>query len=314
MGWKSSLRSYFIFNKRERRGILFLSVILLLVLLLRVAAPTIWDSGPIELSEAEQAELLSVRQHLLPGESDVSDSEPDQQNIPFKPFDPNKATKDELISFGLPHWLAERTVKYRSRVQPFTSPEDLLVIYGMDTQWWEMALPYIDIEPIPASASTRSKDLPDRSAQPSDSAKRNKPRKPSLEEYSISLNEADTNALMQIPGIGSFYANNIVKRRAALGGFLSFEQLMSIYRMRDETLDALARYTFIDTTLVQRINLNTCDMKVLGMHPYLSWSQARAIVNYRKQHGVYRRTQEIMATDVIPDSVYIKIAPYLTVK
>ncbi len=315
MGWRSSLRSYFIFNKRERRGIILLSGVLLVVIAVRIFLPHVLEQEDQPLTKAQEEELLAIRAKLSKPapEDDGNATEKLAIDGPvFSTFDPNTVSVDELFDFGLPAWLAQRVVKYREKVKPFQSPEDLLVVYDMDTQWWEMVLPYIEIdaafqkakvEPEPTKVSYLSK--PDTSLG-------TKKRKSLPKEGSISLNQADTNALMLIPGVGSFYAKSIVKLRTQLGGFRSFEQLLSVYKMRDKTLDAIARYTFIDTNYVQRININTSDVKALGMHPYLSWQQARAVVNYRKQHGLYRRTSGIMETDVIPDSVYLKIAPYLT--
>jgi len=68
----------------------------------------------------------------------------------------------------------------------------------------------------------------------------------------------------------------------------------------------------LDTSLIQRININEVDLKRLGYHPYLTWKQARIIINYRDQHGDYRTVKDIQKTLVISDSVYLKIAPYLS--
>jgi len=82
----------------------------------------------------------------------------------------------------------------------------------------------------------------------------------------------------------------------------------------DETLTLLSEKSTIDTSAVRKIDLNTCTIEELGRHPYLSWKQARIIIAYRDQHDNFTSVKEILRTDVISDSVYLKIAPYLEVK
>lgn len=48
-------------------------------------------------------------------------------------------------------------------------------------------------------------------------------------------------------------------------------------------------------------------------HPYISYYQARAIVQFRKQHGNYQSLEELLQIDLIEPSDFRKITPYLKV-
>lgn len=211
-----------------------------------------------------------------------------------------------MIELGLKPWVAQRVIKYREKVKPFSSVEDLKKVYDIDTNWLDQAAPYITIDPKYIDSQ--------QFAQISYKREKDESLSDSTELALIDLNRADTSELKTIPGIGSFYAKQIIELRSRYGGFRSFDQLLDLYKVRDETLTLLSEKTILDTSAVTRIDLNSCTIEELGRHPYLSWKQARIILAYREQHQGFRTVKEILRTDVITDSVYLKIAPYLMVK
>jgi competence protein ComEA len=63
----------------------------------------------------------------------------------------------------------------------------------------------------------------------------------------------------------------------------------------------------------KKINLNTFTEKQLSSHPYLSRSDASAIVAYRFQHGSFQSLEDIRNIQSIDKETFIKIESYLTV-
>jgi competence protein ComEA len=179
--------------------------------------------------------------------------------------------------------IARRLLNYLRSSGSFKSAADLSKIYGMESPWLNAASEYVEIQPLKESLNPE-------------------------------LNNADSVSLMQLPWVGPFYASEIIKLRNSLGGFRSYTQLLDIYKIRDETFESFIEHTTLDTALLEKVNINLVDLKRLGYHPYLTWKQARIIVNYREQHGNFESIKEILNTRVISDSVYVKIAPYLTTK
>jgi len=313
MIWKRIARDYFTFNKRESRGVYSLVILLLVLCCLHLGV----KFYPLSYEKYSEEDLLAFRSlsesisysnknETLISATSSGSSASQMESIDWHSFDPNKADTSELIELGLKPWMAARIIKYREKVRPFESAEDLKKVYNIDTVWLQQAFPYIEIdqdfakEALPVERGRFSKE--------------NQSLKDSSEFVLIDLNTADTNLLKSIPGIGSFYAKQIVELRERYGGFRSFDQLLGLYKVRDETLTILSEKTVLDTSSVKRIDLNSCSLKELGRHPYLSWKQARIIMAYREQHQGFRSVKEILRTDVITDSVYLKIAPYLMVK
>lgn len=129
----------------------------------------------------------------------------------------------------------------------------------------------------------------------------------------IEINIADTSDWKQLKGIGSTFANRICKFRNLLGGFSSKKQLLEVYGMDSVRYTQIEPFLLLDDALLQQININTANLQELKKHPYLSFHQARAIIQFRKQHGDYQIKEELLQIDLIEPSDFRKIAPYLKV-
>jgi len=139
------------------------------------------------------------------------------------------------------------------------------------------------------------------------------PKKRKIKQV-VNLNRADTTELKSLAGIGSYYANKIIIYRAKLGGFYYKEQLLEVYGVKQEILDQNLELILIDTTLIQKININTASKDDLKLHPYIKWNVANSIVLYRANHGKYKKIEDVQKSILINDELYEKIKGYLTVK
>ncbi len=138
--------------------------------------------------------------------------------------------------------------------------------------------------------------------------------KTSVPSSRVDINSADTNVLMTLPKMTSYCAYMIVRYRKKLGGYYTTRQLQEVWGMDSAMYKALQEKVWVDTTLLQKININRADIKQLGYHPYIRYYLAKAIVNYRDEHGLFASTQALHKMAAIDDSTYVKIAPYLTTK
>ncbi len=127
----------------------------------------------------------------------------------------------------------------------------------------------------------------------------------------IELNSADTNSLKSLNGIGSVFAKRIIKFRDALGGFVRKEQLLEVYGIDAEKLQAISPKVEIDISKVKRININTASVDDLRKHPYLNKKVAVSIFSRRISKGDFKDVQEVKELNFVSDSLYNKIAPYL---
>lgn len=302
--FKRIVRDYFTFNRRERRGIAVLLVILTVLSAAHIVirfTPTSnvhFDFSQLVVSDS----VVYARDYV---DTSAADKSNEKEPVVWNRFDPNLVSPAQLVSFGLDSSIAVRIEKYRDAGGKFRKPEDLKKIYGLNEDWYESASKYIQIKTeSPADTGTYKPYW----AQLDSSVKTTKIK---IERFE--LNTVDSATLVKVPWVGAFTSGEIIDLRARLNGFRSYDQLLDIYRISDQAVENIIKYSTLDTTLVGFIDINECDLKTLGRHPYLTWKQAKIILNYRDQHGPYMSIDGILKTSVINDSVYSKIAPYLTI-
>ncbi len=63
----------------------------------------------------------------------------------------------------------------------------------------------------------------------------------------------------------------------------------------------------------QPINLNTATATELTQLPKIGAKAAERIVAYRKQHGGFQRTEDLLSVKGIGEKSFLKLKPYLTV-
>lgn len=211
------------------------------------------------------------------------------------PFDPNTATREELLRLGLPARIADNLIKYRERGGRFRRPEDLQKLYGFSANDYERLAPYVTIAAAPENAPA-PKAATERAT-----------RSPVI----IDINTADEAAWQQLRGIGPALSRRIVKFRDRLGGFRSVDQVGETYGLPDSTFQQIRPQLQSDAEIYRPLRINEADAETLANHPYLDYRSARAIVSYRQQHGVFRNAADLAKVMALPAGVAEKLAPYL---
>ena len=290
---KNVLKNFFYFTRSERRGILLLCALILLVSG-GAQAYRHWQEKASRPSAEERAAQLRMQQeyedflatiqeeekgrarHRSPGDTGFRPGSP--AVTPF-PFDPNSADSLTLRRLGLPGWMARNIMRYRERGGRFRHPEDFRKIYGLTDGQYAALEPYIRIAP----QDTARPDTPRLYTAQTERDTMARPYKYPAGTV-IELNRADTTELKKIPGIGSGIARLITGYRQRLGGFYTLEQLREI----DLDPEPLRPWLRIDSTAIRRLNLNRVGIDRLRRHPYFNFYQAKAIVERRKKHGPLR--------------------------
>lgn len=232
-------------------------------------------------------------------------------------FDPNTASVDQFESLGLPKFIAERIEKYRSKGGKFRKKEDFAKIYGILPDTYERLEPYITLP----SADDESLHTPQAQAagRISDLTLDNKIVETKITEVvakpitkqpiRFDLNTGDTTDFMKIKGIGSGYAIRIIKFREMLGGFANAEQIRETYGLPPETVEEILKYGFLKDG-VKKLKINQLSLSELR-HPYIKYFQAKAIIAYREQHGVFKNSEDLKQIKILDEATILKISPYI---
>ncbi|MHA7877648.1 MAG: ComEA family DNA-binding protein [Bacteroidota bacterium] len=128
------------------------------------------------------------------------------------------------------------------------------------------------------------------------------------------INTADAVQLSAIRGIGPVLSARIVKFRDQLGGFVSCAQYQEVYGLCPEVVTRLKQHTYINASFCPtKLDINIADAQTLAMHPYITYQQAKSIVNYRAQHGPFIEINALNTLVLIDQSTLEKLTPYLYV-
>jgi competence protein ComEA len=319
----SLLHDYFTFSKKERRAVLILAVAAVLFALLPVLFPgLVKGESDIIVDDETEKQLAAMRTNANEQRTPTDDEQntdwyqPKSKTYPqynsatkgaLFVFDPNTATAEEWKRLGIKDKTVQTILNYRSKGGSFKKPEDISRIYGLSAKDVERLLPYVTIENNPASHASPQNTPAATTTEPTFTAKE-KIAKP------IDINTADTAEWKTLKGIGSFYAKKIVGFREKLGGFHSIQQIAETYGLPDSTFQSIKPYLLQSTTGLKQIDLNAATVEELKVHPYIKTTIAKAIVNYRESHGVFKSVADLQKLGAIDDELFKKIAPYLYVK
>lgn len=216
------------------------------------------------------------------------------------PFDPNTADSTAFLRLGLQPWQVRNIYKYRARGGVYRKPSDFARLYGLTVGQYRALKPFIRISPdfLPASALAGV-----------DTVRRDTLRYPVKigRTERVVLNRADTNMLRKVPGIGSYYARAIVRYGARLGGYVAVGQLDEIEDFPQDS----KQYFIVDSTPARKMNLNSLTLSQLRRHPYINFYQAKAIVDYRRQHGRLGSLSDLRLCRDFTEADFARLEPYV---
>lgn len=129
---------------------------------------------------------------------------------------------------------------------------------------------------------------------------------------SLNINTADSAALVAVDGIGAYSTQKILAYRQALGGFVSLKQLSEIKGLRAENLEQLIQVALIDSTKVRKIDINRASIKTMVAHPYIVYSQAVAIDDWRRERGCIDSLVNLSFLEEFTPSDIERLQPYLS--
>lgn len=286
---------FFYLQKSDRRVIL----LLLGIIVAALAVGYFFDGEPEEAAMEEvPAQKAEKQQHP---KASYYQGEPKQPEL--FPFDPNTADSTQLLRLGLQPWQVRNIYKYRAAGGIYREPSDFARLYGLTLKQYRQLEPYIRIsEDYQPAARFISKDV---TMEERDTMRYPVKLQP---QERIVLNTADTAQLRKVPGIGHYFARKIVEYRERLGGYVSVQQLLEIEDFPDT---AINYFIIPDDTQLRKLNLNRLSLNELKRHPYISFYQARAIVDYRRLHGPLESLQQLSLSRDFPPEAIRRLAPYV---
>ena len=215
--------------------------------------------------------------------------EPQTAKVRTGYFDPNDADMETLLDFGFNRFQSRNLINYREKGGVFYARDDLLKIYGIDSSFLSTINKHIQINPVKRNEIVAEVPV-----------------------LLVELNSAGTNELISLNGIGSVFAERIMKYRELLGGFHSKHQLLEVYNFPLETFINIEEKILVDSVQLRKIRINFAEYAELLRHPYLNKKQVEAILAHRSRHGAFQNPEELKLLAPIDSVSFVKIRPYIT--
>lgn len=286
---KNFLSDFFYFNKIERHGVYVLIFIIALVGIFNLALPSIIKKPQIDFAKYEQ--LISSYDSLL-----ILSNKPQDTTFQLFNFNPNDLDLAAWLKLGLNQKQAQVIINYRNKGGVFKTKKDFQKIYSIDSALFSKLEPYII---LPEKQNQTDKNLPQNKESTT---------------FKVELNSTDSIQLIKLKGIGPAFASRILKYRSLLGGYVSVSQLNEVYGIDSLKYTSLKEFFLpCNIELIEHLNINDADFKDLLKHPYISYDFTKYIVN-RRQKKVFDKAEDAFNNQVISDSIFQKLLPYLRIK
>lgn len=310
--FKSYIKDYFSFTNRERRPVLILITIIILLSGGLFYLRFVKSSTTIDFSAFEN-EIAAFEKRLI--EDSIQYAAKKKHPVSAKNFIEHKLPASEIFLFDFnPNnlhdtlWLrlgiSEKTIRtiknYEVKGGKFYKKEDVKKIYGFSKDDYKRLEPYIV---IPEKISVSGKDSIPHSVKFL--------KKPEQSVIIFDLNLATAEELKTLKDIGDFRANSIIKYRNYLGGYVAKEQLLEAFGIEDSLYQEIKDRFEIKTKITRSVNINSnneIDLK----HPYISRQLAKVMISYRKMHGDFKEVNDIRKLPLVNDELFQKLLPYLS--
>ena len=127
----------------------------------------------------------------------------------------------------------------------------------------------------------------------------------------VELNSADSAALDALPGIGPYYARQILAYRDRLGFYADLTQLLDIRGMDTARLHRLTDRLYIDPASIRPLDLYTMSLDSMAAHPYIGTYAAKGIERLRRTVPKADFTfQTILDSRILPPAQARRLALY----
>jgi len=301
---KNLMRSYFSFSKKELNGIFILFILMGIVLIIPYLYPLLVEDQEYDFEtfkiEAERFRASAAKVQTQQNKSNRNLGIVSVKTVYFE-FDPNKLSDENWLKLGLSLKQIHVIRNYELKGGKFFKKEDLKKIYSISLEQYSKLEPFIRIRGIYSSNDHKSFITNYKLA-----SGQKKTIAPIVE-----LNAADSIQLLNIRGIGPAFASRIIRFRNRLGGFYIKQQLLEVYGIDSVKYEQLKDLIDVNAGLISKIDLNSFTFEEIKKHPYLTYKQVNAIIQYRSQHGLFKSIHDLSNIAILNEEIIRKIEPYI---
>ncbi len=312
-----TLTEYFYFKNKERRALIYVSMLCIIASFIPLSFPLFQSSQKVDFSKFKQEVAAFYADEEKEKYTPDIDSTP--QEVSYFPFNPNTATKDDFQKLGLSSRTAQSILNYRNKGGKFFKTEDFKKIYTLKSEDYERLKNYISIPDNRPIAQRQKKK----------SYEYDHVDKVIVQEFSFNPNTASYEDLVRL-GLSSRAAKGLIKYRNAGAVFRKKSDFKKVYNIEEADYNRLESYIDLPekvdyptskktqptykkkewTPVYVDINNATVEewQKLRGIGPgYANW-----IVKHREKLGGFATIEQVSEVYNFPDSTYQSIKEFLT--
>ncbi|MGI9551671.1 MAG: ComEA family DNA-binding protein [Aurantibacter sp.] len=294
------MKNFFKFNKRERSGIFFL---LLIIILLQIGY-YVFKSFPIDASN----DTILVDTEMQAKIDLLKEKASQYDSVKIYPFNPNFITDFKGYTLGMSADEIDRLQNFRKTNKYVNSPEEFQKVTQVSDSFLKVISPYFKFP----EWTKNSKQYSVSSEQYLSKGKGSLPSEGIAKGY-LDLNSATADDLKSVSGIGEKLSARIIKFRDRLGGFLVEEQLNHVYGLEPQVVErTLQKFKVLKKPDLVKININSASEGEMVKLVYINYDLATKIIAYRDTNGRIATFNELTTIEGFPSEKLDIIELYLS--
>ncbi len=284
------LKSYFIFSKSHRVGIVLL---LLLIVIAQLCYFIVSDQKATINEDTQwllaQNEIDSIKQQIATKKDTIY------------PFNPNFISDYKGYKLGMSIQEIDRLHQYRAQNKYVNSAAEFQKVTLVSNAVLQKISPYFKF-PEWVSAKQEKSNKTFQVFAPREKK----------EVIVKDINLATKEDLIEVYGIGEKLADKILIEKEKFGGFVSMEQFQFIWGISPEAIqDLQKRFVVKNTNSITKIAINDLSIKELSKFPYFNYSLAKEIVIFRTMNNGIKEIADLTKIKGMPNEKIKIIALYL---
>lgn len=267
--WQSHRNKWFYYTKSQRRGLVFLFLILFLIQGIVFYITIFYKSSNTVINMIDPNQLS-----LYHSKIDSIRTQENKKRDTIYSFNPNFITDYKGFSLGMSIEEIDRLHKFREANNFVNSIQEFQQVTLVSDHWIDKYSPYFKFPKWVKNNKSTSSNISSKTI---------------IQQEKIivkCINSANEEDLQKVRGIGPKYAERIIKERDKLGGYLAIEQVRFIYGLSEETFNEFVKYFIVEIKpVIDLLNINESNINEIKELPYLNYYIAREIVKYRSMNG-----------------------------
>lgn len=283
-------KPHFNYNKRERNGVFYLLLIIVILQLLFYFV----DFSSKETDNLSQIEVASFQQQV--DSLQIINAEQSKPKIYL--FNPNYITDFKGYQLGMSVEEIDRLLSFRKTGKFINSKEQFQKITLVNDSLLEKISPLFKFPDwVSAKKKTDSK------------FKEGKSKKEIIVK---DINAATVKDLILVYGVGDKLANRIINYKIKLQGYSYNNQLYEVWYLDKTVADEVLKYFKVkEMPSINKINVNEASFKEVLSIVYIDYELTKKIFSYRDEVAEIQSIEELKKIDGFPIEKFDRIALYL---